>query len=179
MSPSTAVLAFLAICLFVLNVYQFLIRRSALRIGEILYIMSRNVREKAAEIRREKKDVEIVEAHLIDIATSARSLLKTLGRCETSLGPDPVVALSPGSGHIDSKSLFRLADNILYTVKEDFPGTDWDEVVNRALDRFLEKVPVLDQEGARKIVTSVAHQYAKDAPEQPVFPRDRTKVQVN
>ena len=43
------------VLLFLLNIYQFLIQRAALRIAEILYVMSRNVREKAAEVRRARR----------------------------------------------------------------------------------------------------------------------------
>ena len=78
----TVMLALVAVCLFIVNVYQYLTQRSALRIAEILYVMSRNVRERAAAVRRESKDVEILEAHLFDISTSARSLLLALGRKE-------------------------------------------------------------------------------------------------
>tara|TARA_B100001123_G_scaffold269975_1_gene300491 strand:+ start:1019 stop:1249 length:231 start_codon:yes stop_codon:yes gene_type:complete len=48
----TAVLACTVGILFILNIYQYLTQRAALRIADILYIMSRNVREKAAEVRR-------------------------------------------------------------------------------------------------------------------------------
>ena len=47
------VLMAVIVLLFLLNIYQFLIQRAALRIAEILYVMSRNVREKAAEVRRD------------------------------------------------------------------------------------------------------------------------------
>ena len=110
------ILAVVAMALFILNVYQFLTQRAALRIADILYIMSRNVREKAAEVRRDRKDVEIVEAHLFDISTSARSLLRALGRRESTLGPDPSVDLIPGGSRPSADSLLRLADNILYGV---------------------------------------------------------------
>ena len=119
--------------LFLLNVYQFLVQRSALRLAEILYIMSRNVREKAAEVRRDQKDVEIIEAHLFDLATSARSILRALGRSESSLGPDPVHTMSP-NGHLDSDSLLRLADNIFYAVTEESPDGSWEEIVEKALE---------------------------------------------
>lgn len=157
-------LAALSLVLFVLNIYQFLTQRAALRIADILYIMSRNVRERAAEVRRDRKDVEIVEAHLFDISTSARSLLKTLGRSDDAIGPDPNVDLSPNGGtRLDNDSLLRLADNILYAVSEDNPEADWAHVVDRALERFMRKVPTLDREGAKKIVTAVARQSEREA----------------
>gem|GEM_PF-723216 len=163
MTILVAVLATLALFLFILNIYQFLTQRAALRIADILYIMSRNVREKAAEVRRDRKDVEIVEAHLFDISTSARSLLRTLGRSEDAIGPDPTVDLSPnGSSRLDNDSLLRLADNILYAVSEDNPTANWDSVVTQALERFMLKAPMLDREGAKKIVTAVARQSDRD-----------------
>lgn len=162
LSISTAVLLVLLVGLFVLNVYQLLTQRAALRIADILYIMSRNVRSKAAEVRRSQKDVEILEAHLFDIATSARSLLRALGRSESSLGPDPAVELTPNGKSLDGDSLLRLADNILYAVAEELPDAEWTHIVNRALDRFLEKVPKLDREGAARLLTSVARQYERD-----------------
>ena len=39
-----------------------------------------NVRAKAQTVRRDGKDVEIIEAHLFDMATSVRSILHTLAR---------------------------------------------------------------------------------------------------
>ena len=146
----------MAIILFVLNVYQFLTRQSALRMAEILYAMSRNVRKKAAEVRCNKKDVEIVEAHLYDITASAYSLLQVLRRRENSL--DPEFGIFPTGNRINADSLVRLADNILFAAAEDSPDANEEEIVNRALDKFLEKVPNLEQDAAKKIITAVAQQ---------------------
>lgn len=161
MSIMTLVLVILVALLFIANVYQFLTQRAALRIAEILYIMSRHVREKASEVRRENKDVEILEAHLFGIATSARSLLRTLGRNEASLGADPTIDLSPTNGtpKMDSESLIRLADNILFSVKEENPAANWDEIVNLALDKFGEKAPTLEREAVKRIMSIVAKQH--------------------
>ena len=160
MSYATFALGLLVVLLFIVNVYQFLTQRAALRIAEILYIMSRHVREKAAEVKQESKDVEIVEAHLFGIATSARSLLRTLGRKEATLGPDPAVDFEPNHApRMDNESLVRLADNILFSIKEDAPGASWDEIVDRALDKFQEKVTTLDREGAKRIMAAVARQH--------------------
>ena len=74
MPVNMIVLLCLVTGLVLLNVYQYLIQRAALRIAEILYVMARNVRAKAVEVRRDGKDVEIIEAHLFDMATSARSI---------------------------------------------------------------------------------------------------------
>ncbi|MEE2833184.1 MAG: hypothetical protein VYD18_12575, partial [Candidatus Latescibacterota bacterium] len=71
MSVLTGVLAGAIILLVLISIYQFLIQRAALRIAEILYVMAGNVRAKAQEVRRDGKDVEIIEAHLFDMATSA------------------------------------------------------------------------------------------------------------
>ena len=177
MSVITISLAGVAMLLFILNVYQYLTQRAALRIAEILYIMSRHIREKASEVRREQKDVEIVEAHLFDITTSARSLLRSLGRSEDSLGPDPTTDLSPNNGNrLDSESLVRLADNILYSVIEGTPEANWDAIVNKALERFREKVPSLDQEAAKRIMVAVARQSERDSNGPPTFSiADQTK----
>ena len=154
------ILGLTVVGLFIANVYQFLTQRAALRIAEILYIMSRHVRDKAAEVKSENKDVEIVEAHLFGIATSSRSLLRTLGRKENTLSPDPAVDLPHPAPNMGNESLLRLADNILYAVKEDTAGdTTWDEIVDKALDKFQEKVPTLDREGAKRIMAAVARQH--------------------
>jgi hypothetical protein len=156
--PVTVVLAVLAMGLFILNVYQYLTQRAAMRIADIVYIMSRNVREKAAEVRRDRKDVEIVEAHLFDISTSARSLLRALGRKDSAIGPDPAVDLPPNGNRLDNDSLLRLADNILYSIYDEAPELGQGEAIDRALARFLEKVPSLDRDSAKKIVAAVARQ---------------------
>lgn len=160
MSVVTLMLIVLVAILFIVNVYQFLTQRAALRIAEILYIMSRHVREKAAQVKRESKDVEILEAHLFGIATSARSLLRSLGRNESTLGADPTIDLTPTNGapKMDSESLLRLADNILFAVKEENPTANWDEIVDRSLDKFEEKVPTLEREAVKRIMSVVAKQ---------------------
>ena len=160
MSVATLLLVVLVGILFIFNVYQYLTQRSALRIAEILYIMSRHVREKAAQVKRESKDVEILEAHLFGIATSARSLLRSLGRNESTLGADPTIDLIPTNGapKMDSESLLRLADNILFAVKEENPTANWDEIVDRSLDKFEEKVPTLERAAVKRIMSVVAKQ---------------------
>jgi len=60
---------------------------------------------------------------------------------------------------MDNESLVRLADNILFAIKEDAGGATWDEVVDKALDKFQEKVPTLDREGAKRIMAAVARQH--------------------
>ena len=158
-SLSVLAFAFLILVLAVLNVYQYLVQRSALRIADILYIMSNNIRQRASEVRRHQKDVEILEAHLFDIATSARSLLKSLGRSDEALGPDPAIDMPFNARGMDSDSLLRLADNVFYAVAESSPDLDWDGAVSAALDRFVKKVPKLDRDGAEKIIAAVAQEY--------------------
>ena len=161
MSWVTYGLCVVVVLLIILVIYQHLIQRAALRIGEILYVMAGNVRAKATEVRRDGKDVEIIEAHLFDIATS--------GRSEESLGPDPsLTVFTNGSSRMSADSLLRLADNIYFSVSEEQPDADPEDVQNAALERFLKKVPNMDAEAARKIVNVVAHQSRKDS-RQPSF----------
>lgn len=160
MSIYTAILVLVVAILAILNIYQYLIQRAALRIAEILYVMSRNVREKASEVRLGGKDVEIIEAHLFDVATSARSLLKALGRSEKSIDPDPALSISATNGHrMDSESLTRLADNIFYAVKEERPDANGEEMAKLVLERFIKKAPSVDREAAKRVVAAVAMQY--------------------
>ena len=169
MSALTGVLAGAIILLVLISIYQFLIQRAALRIAEILYVMAGNVRAKAQEVRRDGKDVEIIEAHLFDMATSARSILRALGRSEKSLGPDPALTVSTnGSSRMSSDSLLRLADNIFFAVSEENPGAEWDDVQSEALKRFQKKVPNMEIEAARKIVTVIAHQFHKESGHKPL-----------
>jgi hypothetical protein len=169
MSALTGVLAGAIILLVLINIYQFLIQRAALRIAEILYVMAGNVRAKAQEVRRDGKDVEIIEAHLFDMATSARSILRALGRSEESLGPDPALTVSTnGSSRMSLDSLLRLADNIFFAVSEENPGAEWDDVLSEALKRFQKKVPNMEVEAARKIVNVIAHQFHKENGRKPL-----------
>lgn len=152
-------LGLLVVLLFILNVCQFLQRRAALHIAEVLYVMTRHVREKIAEANAEPKDIEIVEAHLFSMITSARSLLRTLGR---KLRPDPALDLTGNAPQIDDESLVRLADNVLFSVREDAKDVGWDEIVDSALDKFHQRAPELDREGAKRIMTVVAKQHKPD-----------------
>jgi hypothetical protein len=167
MSALTFVLAGIIIFLVLLNIYQFLIQRAALRIAEILYVMASNVRTKAQEVRRDGKDVEIIEAHLFDMATSARSVLRALGRSEKSLGPDPALTVGTNGNRMSSDSLLRLADNIFFAVSEENPHASWDDIQGEALDRFQKRVPNLEAEAARKVITVVAHQFHKETGKNP------------
>lgn len=166
MSATITILAVLAMVLTLLNIYQYLMMRSALRIAEILYVMSRNVRAKASEVRKSKKDVEIIEAHLFDIATSARSLLKALGRSEKAIDPDPAISIATNGHQMSSDSLIRLADNIFYSVREEKPEASWDEAFETALERFQSKMPGMEREAARKIVKVVASEHRAKVLEQ-------------
>ena len=152
-------LGLIVVVLFILNVCQFLMRRSALHMAEILYVMTRHVREKVAEAQTDSRDIEIVEAHLFSMVTSVRSLLRALGR---KLLPDPALDLIGNTPKIDDESLVRLADNVLFSVKENAEGASWDEIVDQALDKFHQRSPELDREGAKKIMTVVAKQHKPD-----------------
>lgn len=156
----TLVLGILVGLLFVLNIYQFLVSRTALRLGEVLFVMSNNVREKAAEVRREQKDIEIIEAHLLDLTTSTRGLLRALGRREKTLGTDP--SLTHNGMRMDGDSLIRMADNVFYAVTEETPNANWDETIEMVLERFLKKAPFLERSAARSIIDAVAQDYKKE-----------------
>jgi hypothetical protein len=159
----TLVLCGLVLLLTLLNMYQYLTQRAALRIAEILYVMTGNVRAKSQEVRRDGKDVEIIEAHLFDMATSARSILRALGRSEESLGPDPALTLTTNGSRLSSDSLLRLADNIFFSVAEDLPNASLEEIQSNALERFQRRVPNMEPEASRKIITVIAHQFQKDS----------------
>ena len=73
---------------------------------------------------------------------------------------------------MSADSLLRLADNIFFSVSEEQPDADFEDVQNAALERFLKKVPNMEAEAARKIVNVVAHQTRKDS-RQPSFAQAR------
>ena len=147
------------VCVFlaVLNVYQYLGRKGAQRLAEVLYIMSRNVAERAQTVKRQQKDVEIVEAQLQDVVTTARTLLVALGRPEDSLDPDPNYTIFNSPGAMSKESLLRLADRLLFSVREENPHADQDEIVSKTMERFLMKVPSLDETKAQKIIYVVVN----------------------
>ena len=153
-----AILSVVCFFLAVLNVYQYLARRGSQRLAEVLYIISRNVADRAREVRCHKKDVEIVEAQLQDVLTTARTLLLALGRNEETLNPDPTVTIFNGSGDLSKESLLRMADRILFSVREEDPEANQNEVASRTLERFLVKVPNMDEDKAQKIIRVVANQ---------------------
>ena len=78
----TVILSVVCAGLALLNVYQFLAKRGAQRFAEVLYIISRNVAERAQVVKRQQKDVEIVEAQLQDVVTTARTLLVAHARSD-------------------------------------------------------------------------------------------------
>ena len=96
------------------------------------------------------------------MATSAHSILRALGRSEESLGPDPALTVGTNGNRMSSDSLLRLADNIFFAVSEENPGASWDDIQSQALEMFRLKVPNMEPEAARKIVTVVAHQFQKE-----------------
>ena len=50
MNIYTIILTVLVVVLIHLNIYQYLVQHAAVRIAEILFVMSRNLREKANEV---------------------------------------------------------------------------------------------------------------------------------
>lgn len=157
MEALTVVLTIICAALGILNVYQYLAKRGAQRLAEVLYIMSRNVAERAQGVKRHQKDVEIVEAQLQDVVTTSRTLLVSLGRSEDSLDPDPTYTIFNGSQEMSKESLLRLADRLLFSVREENPQADHEEIVSKTMERFLVKVPSLDEIKAQKIIHVVAN----------------------
>ena len=153
----TVVLSVVCAGLALLNVYQHLAKRGAQRLAEVLYIMSRNVAERAQGVKRHQKDVEIVEAQLQDVVTTARTLLVALGRPESTLDPDPAYTIFTGSQEMSKESLLRLADRLLFSVREENPKAENDEIVSKTMERFLMKVPSLDETKAQKILHVVVN----------------------
>ena len=82
--------------------------------------------------------MEIIEAHLYDVATSTCSLLKGLGRRGKSIDPYPMLSISSMNEHrIDSESLTRLADNIFFAVIAQQPEASWEDTTKVVLVRFI------------------------------------------
>ena len=158
-SVPVAVIFGSVILLLILSVCQLLTKRAALQISEVLYIMCRNVREKAVKVQEEEKDVEILEAHLFDIAASTRTLLHVLGKREIPFDFEPGFAFPARRKEANSDELMRLADNILFTAVENADDLEWGQVLEKARDRFLEKAPMLDQDSAQKIISTLATKY--------------------
>ena len=90
--------------------------------------------------------------------TTARTLLLALGRREETLDPDPSVTIFNGSEDQSKESLLRMADRILFSVREEDPAANQNEVASRTLERFLVKVPNMDEDKAQKIIRVVANQ---------------------
>jgi len=78
--------------LLILNLMQLLSRRSARQLADILYISSRRVRDKASEVRNERLEPEILEAHLLDIEGFVLGLQQALGRRHINLLSDSPIA---------------------------------------------------------------------------------------
>ena len=89
----------LVICLLlVLNLVQLLSRRSARRLADVLYIVSRRVRDKAVEVREERQDPEILEVYLLDIEGFVLGLQQSLGRRNIDLTPySPPIVRRPAT----------------------------------------------------------------------------------
>lgn len=162
MSISIAVMlsGLIIVALVLLNVYQFLIQRAAIRVSKGLFVMSSNVIEKTREIRMSGKDIEIIEAHLMDIHTLVGMLLSSLRtREKIELGS---FLYARQQGPLDTltkdweeDSVFRSAEDIVRNLIQEHGEWEINEIVDEALDRFVKKVPNMERESARRIVDTV------------------------
>ncbi|NQT88319.1 hypothetical protein HQ560_16250, partial [bacterium] len=122
-----------------------------------------------------------------DMATSARSILRALGRSEESLGPDPALTVSTNGSRMSADSLLRLADNIFFSVTEEHPNSSWEEIeqlANRMADhvfvsRNLEKlkargVDMLFHPGTHDFVAFDVAWCGKTYPQIPIYLRANT-----
>ena len=155
------VLSGMAIVILVLmNVYQFLIQRSAIRVSKGLFVMSSNVIEKTREIRRTGKDIEIIEAHLMDIHTLVGMLLSSLRSKEKIDLSSFLYSHSPNSLEVEVEesgedSVFQSAEGVVRDLIQAHGEWEINEIVEAALDEFEERVPKMDRESARRIVETV------------------------
>lgn len=150
------------IALVLLNVYQVVVQRAAIRISKGLFILSSNVIEKAKEIRRSGKDIEIVEAHLMDMHTLVGMLLiwlRSKGKIELSS-----FLYTRSQGHVDpltkeweEDSVVRLVQDIVRHLLEDHGEWEMPKMVDAVLEQLVEKVPNLEQESARRMVEAVVN----------------------
>ena len=148
----------IAVALVVLNIYQYLTQRAVLRLAQVLFAMSVNVRDKSKEVRKNGKDIEIIEAHLFDIFTTVRTLVEVFGKTdqlEARLLEEQRTAFGR-YWNDGSDSMLRLASEIVDVLSEESPDTPWPDVERRALDQFVGKIPNVDREMARKIINAVA-----------------------
>ena len=67
-----------------------------------------------------------------------------------------------GSGDLSKESLLRMADNILFSVREEDPEANQNKIASRTLERFLVKVPNMDEDKVQKIIRVVANQEDED-----------------
>jgi hypothetical protein len=93
-----------------------------------------------------------LEAQLQDVVTIAHTLLVALGRSDASLDPDTTYTIFNGSQEMSKESLLRMADRLLFSVREENPNADRDEIVSKIMERFLVKVPSLNETKAQKII---------------------------
>lgn len=148
------------VALVLLNMYQFLIQRSAVRVSKGLFVISSNVIEKAKEIRVSGKDIEIVEAHLLDIHTLVGMLLSSLRAKEkielsSFLYTHQQNHVDPLTKDWEEDSVFRSAEDIVRNLIQEHGEWEMSEIVDTALDQFVERVPNMERESARRIVDTV------------------------
>lgn len=160
MNISTMIFGAFTIALVLLNGYQFLVQRTAIRISKGLFVMSSNVIEKTREIQSSGKDIEIVEAHLMDIHTLIGVLLSSLRTGEKmELGsflythqqgpPDPLAEDG------EETSIVQSVQGIVRHLLQDHGEWEINDIVEAALDRFAEKMPSMEQKSARRLVETV------------------------
>jgi hypothetical protein len=121
--------------------------------------MTSNVIEKAREIQRSGKDIEIVEAHLMDVHTLVGMLLSSL-RTKDKIELSSFLyshQKSPTEDRVeeDEDSVFQTAEGIVRSLIQEHGEWEINEMVDAALDQFLEKMPNMERESARRIVETM------------------------
>ena len=86
--------------------------------------------------------------------SQGHSLSSSLAKASNSFSPKVIAMIRLGE---ETGALARCIEALAADLE-----AEWNAVLNGALDRFLEKVPKLDREGAGKIVAAVAKQYRRD-----------------
>ena len=160
MDVSTLILAVVVAFLVLVNVYQFLVQRAAVRVSKGLFVMSSNVIEKTREIRRSEKDIEIVEAHLMDIHTLVGMLLSSLHAKEkielsSFLYARQKPHLDASTKEWEEDSVFQAGEDIVRRLMQEHSEWEISEIVDAALDEFMERVPNMERDSARRIVETV------------------------
>lgn len=160
MNLFTMILGTMIAILILLSMYQYLIQRAAIRLSKGLFVMSSNVIEKTKEIRTSGKDIEIIEAHLMDIHTLVGMLLSSLRTKEKIELGSFLYTHQPGHLNTLTKeweedSVFQSAEDIVRNLLQEHGEWEITEIVDAALEQFVEKVPNMERESARRLVETV------------------------